>query len=270
MKKKILKNVIAIAFIGILFTSCLGDGNTKLSREKDFVYIDVNEENGRKYGRTLETVFFYSPEIDEKLQQGDCVLMNYRINSDNMTSDNLFNAENVTFESEDIFRFENGKQIRASYRANGDTTLVETDEIFIDNSMNLMNYYYATTPYFADKWLFTFYYYQLEDERTEPELQVWYNSNLQGENLPSNERIIDFKLVKTQPGTGTKRTVKRIQRVVDFSVLRQYFNQYIGEDRVMYLRFRYRRYNDSNYDKFKMNTNTKSSNVSLVYPKTSE
>jgi len=270
MRKKIFKNVLGVAMIGVLFTSCLGDSETKIGRTGDYVYIDVNEENGRKYGRTFmdgATYFFYSSEIDDRLEQDDYVIMSYKLSSDDMTSDNFFNAKNVDFTSSDIYNFRNGRQVMATYVAQGDTTYTETDQIFIDDGgSSRLSYYYVTTAYFADKWLMKFYYYRYENESVSPQIEVVYNANLQGENPAANDKIIDIRLRRQGTGSGEQKLAS-MQRVIDFSNLRQAFDADKVDNKIN-LKFRYRRYQDSNYNTYKMHTTV--NNDYLLYVDTGD
>lgn len=246
MKSPLLKLVLGVFSIIMLMTSCLGDGDSSVKRDRDFAYVTYDEATGAKYAVTSVGYLKHS-EIN-KLEAGRCYWIGYKI---------LLNGTGGTYQAEYVNVLDNGYPIPQKSLVDGapyygiDPSTVESDSI---NATSISISAFAPTKYIGDSWLFTFsvpalkekegvnayFYYDRNNQRDE-------NGAIIGSGATSddakNRVVIDVVFLKTDTDPENTPTLPRtVNAIGNLSELRYLFNpKYTGAETTadVAIKFRY-------------------------------
>ncbi|MFA6702745.1 MAG: hypothetical protein WCR12_07385 [Dysgonamonadaceae bacterium] len=206
MKKNLM--LIAIAALGMFFTSCLGglDNDSTYSGSGEFAYIDYNAEHLLTYAVTPGRLgLITSPEIKQMLP-GTTVFLSYAWTSKDGYVPNT-NVYNVTLTEEPV--------------SIPGTSLILTEAPVSVNSFNKLNALLADQfGYFGDRWLFTYDWKKKDGETS----TAMFYLNMANFEKNSSELIIDVRFVKNGTATGTKETLTKEYIAVNLSALRDLYD----------------------------------------------
>ncbi|MDD2244795.1 MAG: hypothetical protein VB024_12025 [Dysgonamonadaceae bacterium] len=205
MKKNLF--LIAIAALGLFFTSCLGglDNDSSYAGSREFAYIDYNAEHALTYAVTPGRLgLITSPEI-KQMAPGTTAFISYSWTSKDgyVSNTNVYNV-----------------------------TLTEEPEIIPGTSLILSEAPESVTPfnklnvlladqfnYFGNRWLFTYDWKKKEGETS----TAMFYLNMSNFDRNSSELIIDVRFVKSGTATGTKETLTQEFIALNLSALRDLY-----------------------------------------------
>lgn len=178
MKKTLCKLILSTFAAGMLFTSCLGDGNNEFKSDNSFAYITTIDG---KQCAAMDRYHFTSTMI-QTLTVGRCYILGYRTNYEAASSKILL--------AEDI-----AQPIELTM------TYGRVDPPMMENTFNPSAFQpeiFASTDYFGDNWCFI-YKAKLKEKDT-PRAHCFYDVDRQFEmidgvrkDVEKNQIIIDVR-----------------------------------------------------------------------------
>ncbi len=211
--KKLLFNLILGTFTAVvLFTSCLGDGNNEFGSDNVFAYITTHEKTGRKVAALSQAIYISSPTIDG-LESGKCYLMSYRLSSDNLSSNGIYENATITGVS---------KSITPTMSIVGPVTIEDTF-----NPSDFIPYYGRSDSFVGNNWGFLYTTAKLKENDT-PRAYFFYDADRQYEmvdgvrkDVEKNQIIIDVRFNYVPGVDGGSVLKQQILSVGNLSQIRQ-------------------------------------------------
>ena len=255
MKRTISYLVPIFSAIVLLFSSCLGDTNSRMSLENSISYVTTKDYaiSYTDYGytfvsstflNTLSPYNFYHLRFDlENPGNGGVQVAN---NMGYGTSGSYPIQEVSTFENENLTDY---------------GTLGKNDDLGLTGFTPI---YHIPSNLFNDKWIFqcTVYGYSEDLEVVRGDNNVQLNFVLQSNsqtNLNKDESVVEIYLTRAQPSVAIDRAKSKTSvsflAVVDLSQMRYYFDNKLSGDytsetsTIGYMQFQYYKY-ISNTSKF--------------------
>ncbi|MFV0536113.1 MAG: hypothetical protein ACK5M3_01930 [Dysgonomonas sp.] len=218
MKKSLFKLILGISAIVILFTSCLGDSNNEFGSDNVFAYITTHEKTGKKVAALSQAIYISSSTIDG-LESGKCYLMSYRLSSDNLASNGIYENATITGIS---------KSITPTMSIVGPVT---TEDTF--NPSDFIPYYGRSDSFMENNWGFLYTTAKLK-ENDIPRAYFFYDADRQYEmeegvrkDVGKNQIIIDVRFNYVPGADGGSVLKQQVLSVGNLSRIRQ---EYRGSD----------------------------------------
>lgn len=194
-KTSLLKIFCSVFSVVLLMSSCLGDGDSSFTIEKDFAYI-TKDDYGRQYAVTSNGYIMH--DNINKLISGSCYFIGYKISSS--SANGYYNAEYVNILD--------NKAITTGLFQQPDGNLETIDPA------SLTIQAWSPSNAIGDNWLIG--YNLTKKERDEVKVFFYYDSNNQKytdgntvveiDPIKDNKIIIDVKFVVTDPVGGESVT----------------------------------------------------------------
>lgn len=223
MKKKILGGLFSLAAIALLFSSCLGDNDSTFESSNDFAYIG-SSQYGTKYAFVSNYWVGVTPPSQSTalngVNIGDCVYLSYKINQSNVTSENFFQADEMTVES---VLPKNALPVYESAAPESlDDPATNVEEVF-RTGFNLLKYY--PSDGLGDNWLFTVTTKRADNEVIKA--HFYYDANRQyvegtgGNQTATGDNQIVLDVLFSKVNNGGTQASQAYQFVQNFASFRQ-------------------------------------------------
>lgn len=250
MKTSILKLISSVFFVGLLFSSCLGDSDNVIEKTGDFVYITTLNSGTTKVGAVsyYPGTYISTPAIDQTtIETGQFYIMGYKINTKNIgTGGNYYLAEDIG---------QNPKKLEQTRGAISAPTAIDNE--FYPTTFGATTAWSPVSYLYGDRWVFGAQASLKEEGKDFPKMYFYYdparqkedtnNDGVDDRDLDENQMIIDVRFGTESYSEGQK-TSRSFYSVGDLSSIRSYFqNQsgkfsYKGEKSVYVpIKFRYRK-----------------------------
>ncbi|EGJ99509.1 MULTISPECIES: hypothetical protein [Dysgonomonas] len=243
-KTSLLKIFCSVFSVVLLMSSCLGDGDSSFTIEKDFAYI-TKDDYGRKFAVTSNGYIMHD-NITNLTEVNKCYFIGYKISSS--SAQGYYDAEYVNI-------LNNGNAIaQESLRLNKpyeNSNLVSRNDTIVPTSVSIAAWSPANT--IGDNWLIG--YSLTKKERDEVKAFFYYDATNQkdseGEIDPTkdNKIIIDVRFGITDKGTGDNNITDSFSAIGNLSYLRSSFSPNFSGVTTDYVnvpvKFRYQKYTSS-------------------------
>lgn len=235
MKKTTLLKIFCSVFsVVLLMSSCLGDGDSSFTIERDFAYITSSDGYGiNKYAVTPNGNIVN--DVISKLTEGECYYIGYKVTS--TTADGYFSAEYVNV-------LDNGLAIPRQniLYATPYSNLLNRNDTITPKSLSIGAW--SAGKMIGDNWLISYNMTQKGDDKVTA--YFYYDANNQKDSegaLKANQIIIDIRFAITDPGTDPNIT-NTFSAVGNLGSLRsRYSPDFSGAEYVnVPVRFRYQRF----------------------------
>ena len=244
MKKSLLKLILGVFTTAILFTSCLGDSSNEFGNEGIFAYITTHEKTGEKVAALYNNIYISSSVIDA-LEIGKCYLISYKVSTENLSSDVIFENASVYAVSESL--------TSTTGTVGSATTMTDTF-----NPTDFAPYFVKPDDFVGDNWGFYYTVTTLREKDT-PKAYFFYDANTQYEmvdgvrkDLETNQIIIDVRFNYVAGVDGGSVLTQQELSVGDLSAIKSAFkysdNFEQGTDSYVYVAIKFR-YNQLQSDK---------------------
>lgn len=243
-KTSLLKIFCSVLSVVLLMSSCLGDGDSSFTIEKDFAYITENIY-GQKYAVTSNGYIMHE-NITNLTSAGNCYFIAYKISSS--SADGYYNAEYVNILNSGNPIAKQSLRLDKPYENSG---LVSRNDTIVPTSVSIAAWSPANT--IGDNWLIG--YSLTKKERDEVKAFFYYDKTNQkdseGEIDPAkdNKIIIDVRFGITDKGTGDNTVTDSFSAVGNLSYLRSNFSPNFSGVTTDYVnvpvKFRYQKYTSS-------------------------
>ena len=221
MKKKLLKLGFLLSTVVVMFSSCLGDGESTFKMQGDYAYI--RKVNGTMYAYTNKGGTCTSTDAAfQSIQDGSFVQMSYKVGGVGSNGVSVFKEWSVT----------------TMYAPADQAQLQEgLPEETIENEVyptSLDIFLWTRGNYFGDRWMFNVGYKLGEDETIRP---IFYYDE---SNIDDTDKVtLDVRFVKE--GNGGNATSRSELFVANLSKFRDYYPiSWSGsKEKDVLIRFRY-------------------------------
>lgn len=232
-KTSFFKLIFSVFSAVLLMSSCLGDGDSSFTIEKDFAYITYDTYN-RKYAVTSNGYIMH--DAINNLTANQCYYIGYKVTS--TTSDGYYLAEYVNV-------LDNGKYIDQTDLSISTPPVNPTDSI-TPTSLSIGSW--SPGSIIGDNWLINYNMTKRDDDKVT--MTFYYDENNQkenGEDLEDNRIIIDIRFRITETGTDQSVTTG-YSAVGNMARLRNYYPIDFGNAEYVNVpvKFRYQRYTSAN------------------------
>jgi len=248
MKTSILKLITSVFFVGLLFSSCLGDSDNVIEKSADFVYITSVNSGTTKVGAvsSYPGTYISSAAIEQSsILSNQFYIMGYKINTKNIgTGGSYYIAEDI------------GQTPKLVEQTRGAYTAPSVEDEFNPTTFGVSAYYPASSLY-GDRWVFGAQASLKEEGKDFPKMYFFYDPTRQKEDtngdgiddreLSENQIIIDIRF-QTESFSEGQKTSRTFYSVGDLSAIRTYFQSqsgkfnYNGEKSIYVpIKFRYRK-----------------------------
>ncbi len=214
MKKSLFNLILGVFTTAILFTSCLGDSNNEFGNDNIFAYITTHEKTGEKVAALYNNVYISSSVIDA-LETGKCYLISYKVSTENLSANGVFENASVYGVSESITS------------TTGTVATPTMEETF--NPTDFAPYFVRPDSFMGDNWGFYYTITTLREKDT-PKAYFFYDADKQYEmadgvrkDVGTNQIIIDVRFNYTAGVDGGSVLTQQKMSVGNLSMIKSAF-----------------------------------------------
>lgn len=247
--KKTFLYLMSAALLSTTLSSCLGNSESTYENQNEFSIVKIDDNSGAKYALTASNLYVNSDDIN-KYDQGDVLLLNYKVNFDNYLTEYILKADYAAPAGENsTFRNASQKTVQI-----GDVDLSSDNNPNAFTSLGLTGVGHTTAGSlaFLNRWLFI-YQAKIADGQA-MSLDLFFDINKQydesGNDLPENTYILDAKLnITGTPNTGAESTNKENRTVFNLTNIKHQLTPDVVDEDGVVVKIRFRYYKSDNSEK---------------------